>query len=476
MPELDFTSGFYQSISPQNSGQNCINWFVNVAEQKTYSQENCLPCPGVALHDAGQELEVNRGGHEMAGAAYFICGQRLYRINRSVVAGVEFFDRENLGEILGTSRVIMDDSGVQLAIVVPGESYYIYDSGENSLTLVTNSDFDGPFDSVVFVDGSFYLNKTNTGKIIQTDLNEGRTCDPLAFGTAEADPDKIVRLFKFNNELWAAGTETMTPYRNVGGNGFVMQAIQGGVLPYGLRSRYALVKFKRNFVFLASGESAEPSIMLCSGGEPEPISTEPVDQTIQNKTDFEIDNAFFLRYSQNGEDFVFATLGDTTFGFCYRASRLSGRKIWFERKSRIGERDRAWRVNSIVQAYNRIFVADAVDGRIGILSDTEGSEYGNAIIREITTRPFSNEGRPIFCKSIEAVIDGMGGDNYVSLEYSDNNYTFTQPIYLRIGDAGEYDLRKIWRRLGRFHQSRLFRIRTSSTIPPTINKLVGDFA
>ena len=477
MPALDFTSGFYQSISPQNSRQRCINWFVNVAEQKALSQETCLPCPGITLHDAGQELEVNRGGHVMAGVPYFVNGQTLYRINRTILSGVEFFAVEALDTILGTARVIMDDNGYQLVIIVPGEYAYIYNATTDNLATISDPDFDGPVDSVAFVDGFFFFNKTGVGKIIQSALNDGSSFDALEFGSAEADPDKIVRLFKFNNELWALGTETMTPYQNIGGTGFVMQPIQGGILPIGLRSKYAIATMSRAFVFLGAGENIKPSIYIFSGGTYQKLSTEPVGTTIQNKTDFEIDNTFFLRYSQNDEDFLLLTVGNTTLGFCYYASQLSGRKIWFERSSRIGENDVAWRANCIVDAYNRLFVGDAVDGRIGLLSDTEGEEYGNPIIRDIYTRPFANEdGHSLSCSRLEAVIDGAGGDNYISLEWSDDNYNFSQAISLPLGKKGEYNLIKEWRRLGRFPRSRLFHFRTSSTIPPAFNKLIGDFS
>lgn len=473
---LDFTSGFYQSISPQNANLTCINWFVNVAEQKTLSQENLLPCPGIALHDSGQELEVNRGGILVNGVPYFVCGQRLYRISRTVTAGVEFFTRQDMGEVLGTSRVDMAEGGGQLAIVVPGEYYYIFKTSDNSLTLITDSDFDGPFDSVCFVDSAFYLNKTNSKKIIQTSVNDGTTTDPLHFSNPTAEPNRIVRVFEYRGELWAAGTQKIIPYRFIGGAGFVQQPVPGGVLPYGIRSVHALVKLKNSFIWLASGQEQEPSVYLYSGGDPEPISTEPVDKTIQNKTDFEVDNTFFLRYAQNGEDFVFLTLGETTFGFCYRASRLSGRKIWFERKSRIGEQDRFWRVTSIVQGYNRLFVGDAVDGRIGILSDTEGEEYGNPIIRRMRTRPFESEAKPFGNSAIKVVMDGSGGDNYISLAWANNSRQFTQPISLPIGDKGEYGNEIEWRRLGRFHRSRTFELSTSSTIPPAINQLIGQFS
>ena len=427
------------------------------------------------MHDAGLELEINRGGERLNDVPYFICGQRLYRLNRTVTAGVEFFTREDLGEILGTERVIMAAGLNQLAIVVPGLYYYVFNDSTDTISQITDSSFDGPFDSVVHVDSTFFLSKTDTKKIIQTSVNDATTTDATQFGIAAAEPTKIVRLFEFNGEMWAAGTEKLIPYRNIGGSGFVMQPVKGGILPFGLRSKHALVKIKRSFIFLSSGSALEPVVYISSGGTPEPISTEPVDNTIQNQTDFVVDNIFFLRYSKNGEDFILMTFGEKTFGYCYKASRLAGRKIWFERQSRIGEQDRAWRVNSIVQAYNKIYVGDAVDGRIGILDDQQGEEYGNPIIRELTAAPFSNLGRAVRCSQIESVIDGSGSAGYVSLSYSDDGHNFSTPMSLPLGDKGQYGLRTIWYRLGRFDFTRYFRFRTSSTVPPKFVALMGKF-
>ncbi len=446
---------------------------MNVAEQSSLSAESLFPCPGIASRFNGVPLESNRGAHNLSGVPYFVCGEKLYRINRTILAEIENFSIEELGEILGNKRVLIDDNGHQLSIVVPGEHLYIFDSSDDSITEIIDINYDGPVDSVAFVDGFFFYNKTDSGKILQSGLNDGLTFDALEFGSAEADPDKIVRLFKFNNELYALGTETITPFRNIGGAGFVMQPVQGGIIDIGLRSKYAIAKTKNSFVFLGSGENIEPAVYIFSGGQPQKISTEPIDSTIQNKTDFEIDNSFFLRYSNNGEDFILLTLGSKTFGFCYYASQLSGRKIWFERSSRISGKDYAWRVYSIIQAYNRLWVGDSIDGRIGLMSDKEGLEYDEPIIREFTTQPFHGSGRGVTVSEIELLMDGAGGDNYIELSWSDDGRNFSYGNAKAIGKEGQYNLRKIWRRLGRFPNIRSFRFTTSSSIPPVINKLLG---
>lgn len=473
--ELPFTTGFYQSASRQLSLQNCVNCYVSVAEAKVLSSEALFPCPGIALHDEGELLESNRGGHVMDGAPYFVNGETLYRVTRTVVNEVESFDTEDLGTIEGTARVIMDDNGYQLVIVVPGEKTYLYNANTDALGEIADEDFDGPVESVAFVDGFFFFNKTDTGKIFQSDLNDGTVYDALDFGSAEADPDKIVRLFKFNNELYALGTETITPYQNIGGSGFVMAPVQNGIIDIGIRSKYAIGKFRDSFVFLGAGENIEPAVYLFAGGRPQKISTEPVDSAIQNKTDFEIDGAFFLRYSQNSEDFVLLTVGGTTLGFCYYASQLSGRKVWIERSSRVSGMDFQWRVTSISQAYNRLFVGDVFDGRIGLLDDELGTEYDEPIIREFTTQPFYNQGVSVSVAALELVMEGAGDDEgYIELTYSDDGRTWSQGLLKKIGETGQYGLRKIWRRLGRFPALRTFRFTTSSSVPPYFNKLLAN--
>jgi hypothetical protein len=136
-------------------------------------------------------------------------------------------------------------------------------------------------------------------------------------------------------------------------------------------------------------------------------------------------------------------------------------------------------VASIVTAYNKVFVGDVIDGRIGQLSDDYFSEYGNSIVRYTAGQPFSNEGRSLSVSSIEATMNSGTGtpetEPQLGLCYSDDGgRTYSDMLFRGLGKRGDYERRAIWRRLGRFGKSRVLCFQFAGTTDPTFIKLEAE--
>ena len=475
--QLPFTNGFYQSRALPLSAQRCVNWYKNVSEVSTYSQESLYGTPGLSLIDAGQPLEPNRGAHVMNDEPYFVNGNKLYKLARSVSGdGVESFSVSDLGTISGTGRVSMADNGAQLCIVVPGGDAYIYDG---SLQTISDPDFDGPAETVVFVGGYFVFNKTNSSKIFHSELRDGLNYNALDFAEAEADPDKVVALHAHRGVLYALGKETIQPFSNTGGTAFAFTPIPGAVISKGIRSRFAVKDFGSTFAFIGGGENEGESIWAFQGADVVKLSTTPIDFLLQNATPEQLDECFAFAHSLNGAEFWGVTFGSRTIVYDQTASRLSGRREWHERSSRINDEDVQWRVASIVTAYNKVFVGDTENGQIGQLSDDFYDEYGQYIIRMTAGQPFENGGNSLSVSSIEATMNAGTGtaetSAQIGLDYSDDGgRTYSDKIYRDTGLLGEYGRRAIWRRLGRFGKFRVLRFHFAGTTDPTFVRLDAE--
>ena len=478
--DLPFTNGFYQSRSLPLSAQRCVNWYTNVSETQTLSRENLFGTPGIRLIDAGQMLEPNRGSHVMSEVPFFVNGNTLYRLNRAVNPDLsETFAIDSLGTIEGSGRVSMADNGLQLCIVVPGGKAYIFTQDPDSLVEITDVDFAGPAQTVVFIDGYFVFNKTDSNIIFHSELRDGLNYNALDFAEAEADPDNTVALHVHRSTLYVLGKETIEPYSNVGGTEFAFAPIRGGVLNKGLRSTFGVHEFNQTFAFIGSGSNEGEAIWMFQGGGLTKISTIPVDEMLQNATPEQLDESFVFYHSLNGAYFLGVTFGAETLVFDSTATRLGGRMMWHERSSRVDSEDVQWRVSSLVNAYNRTLCGDLVDGRIGELSDDIYTEYGNVVIRLVAGQPFENTGVSMNVAQIEATFDAGNGtptnDPLIGLDWSDNGgRTFCDKLFRGSGLLGQYQRRTIWRRLGRFPKSRVLRFHYSEDADPSFIKLEAN--
>jgi hypothetical protein len=478
---IPFTGGFYKTRSKQLSDQRLINWYVNVLTDGGLNDKNLYPTAGIReiIASVGG---INRGSAVMNGRPYFVNGNTLYRINRVVaIDGTISYTTSRIGgvgDVVGSGRVFMDAVKTQLCIVVPGVAAYIHPDN-NTLYPIADIDFDGPVASVVATAGVFVFLKYNSNKIFHSNLNDGQNYTATDFYTVNQMPVGV-GLLAYRNLLYVFGENNIVPFQNIGGLKFLFAPQPNAVIPIGLRSNFLVSEFLDSYVWVGSGENAEISVWRYSGGSLERISTEPIDFLLQNATDEELATAFLVRHSKNGADFIVLSVGDYSLAYNLTASQSLRSPQWHEVRSALPEKagytDAPWRVNSIIQAYNRIFVGDSVDGRIGELDDTIGTEYGSPIYRLLDTQPLSNMGVKSKVKALEVFTDvGVAEGDVISLSWSDDGgYTYSNTLLRSLGEIGDYGRRVVWSRLGAFSIARKLRIEYSGPYPRSINKIMGN--
>lgn len=485
MPKINIPidNGLYRAELPIVANIECNNCYVNIPQTSgALSASNLLGSAGISqVLTTGGITEINRGSHVKDGFPYVVNGEKLYRIDASFSEdGAATFESIELGEITGSSRLSFADNGKQLIIVDPetGRGWIVDEQAVPVFQQITDVGFtaNGQPKYVVFLD-SFFIVTTDSKKFIKSDANNGLSWNPLDFGSAEKDPDDIVSPVTFRGELYISGSETIQSFINnaaAAGASFPYQA-SGLVIPKGVFAPLSLIETDNGFVFIGGGVNESPAIWAVSGANPVKISNTAIDSTLQRFSNEDISQAFAFTYAQAGAYFIGFSFPTLTLFYDTVTQR------WHQRTSVVKNAEGfsstiRWRPNSVFKAYNRIFVTDSQDGRIGVLDLDIYEEYGNNINRIFSTIPLNNESEAMVMSEVEiTMLQGAGNfteSPKIRMSYSDDGgRTFSNELWRDIGKIGEYSQRAIWYRLGRTPKQRLLRFEFSDKFKFGVAKL-----
>lgn len=479
MAPLPIAGGFYRSWSAAITSQRCVNLYPVITKTMDMEKHSLFGTPGVTQVADTSTLNC-RGAIEADGFPYFVFGDKLIRVDRSVSGS---YTAVTVGTgIASTGPVAMAQNGSQIMVVAPRATGYIYTIETSTFAEITDGDFTAsgsPLD-VTFIDGYFAV-ATTQNKIVISNLNDGTAWDALDFGSAEADPDDIVALFvnRNGNRLYALGSETSQPFANIGGADFPFQSVQGGTLNVGCRARHSVVELGDTFLMVGGSENSSPQVFMFSGNGFVPVSNEGIDNLLSQLTEAQLSNIVGWSYSDKGAQFAGFTLADTTIVFDYKTG------LWHERRTRysdsLGNRQESvWRGKFLVRAYNRVLVGDDF-GLIGEVSDEVYDEYGEEVLRYAVTQPFENQGNSFRVPRIEAVMEaGVGNavenDPQVRLSFSRDGLTFGPERSRAMGAIGKRQKRQIWKKNGRFSDTAVVRLSFSDKAKFALSELRAQFA
>lgn len=473
--QVNIANGFYESDSLPSSNMKCNNWRVNIPQTEgALSFGELVGTEGIDfIITSGLVLMANRGSHEKAGLPYFVNGETLYRLDRTIDAnGIEVFALASLGTIPGTATVSFADNGKQLIIVAGGLGWIQDETVSPTITAITDPAFtsEGVPQQVVFID-SFFILTLDSDEFLRSAAKDGLSWSALDKFTAEADPDDIVAPIVLKNQLLIAGSQTIEPFQDIAGQ---FQRINGAVINKGVFSPFGIANTSDSVMFIGGGVNESPAIWSISGNSAQKISTTAIDVILARMPKEEIDTATAYSYAKSGAFIVGFSFDARTFEFNTINSK------WNERTSKITDArglvlTTKWRANSVVTAYNRVLVGDAIDGRIGSLNPDTYDEYGFAIVREFSTAPFQNEMKSFSISEAKLTMEaGVGTeimDPVIRMSYSKDGKTFNNELWRGIGYVGEFERVTNWRKLGRFTRMGVLNYTMSDPVKPTVIRL-----
>jgi hypothetical protein len=475
---------WYVSESLPIAAQELVNFYINIPQTQTVTESTLVATSGLTSVATAGTDELGRGMHVFNGIPYTVNGENLYRIDRTFdVFGAPIYTPVRVNgavPIPGTGRVLMTDNGIaggQMCIAVPELAAkfnaYIYDGA--TLAAISDVDFDGPVNGVVYIDGYFLFTKSDGNKFFISNLRDGLLYTATDFADAEADPDPIRAPFVLAGELFIYGSQTIQAFQNVGGAGFPFAFIEGSVLEKGIDAPFSLIEFNGGMVWVGASVNEQPAIWISDGGKPQKISTTAIDNELRKYSDTVISSAFAVKYSQSGATFVCFTFpGEKSFVFD------SVSASWHSRESS-GAAKSEYRVASIVDTYNELIVNDLFSNNIGIIDRDVFAEYGVEMRRRFVLPPVDNDGQPFFVDSVE-VVGGSGQglsdgvEPMIMLSTSDDGgNNFNDALDASFGAIGEYTQRPIWTQLGRFEREVMFKFEVSAAIKWAFSKIEVNF-
>jgi len=470
---LDLSSGWYESFSRQMADLKCENMRPFFPESDGYNFSGARSTDGIR-EEVDTLLKTSRGAIEAGGVPYFVQDDTLISLAADgTQTNYTLDDGGSAVTIVGTGRVSMAASSSLIWIVVPNGNTYFFRIGTGRINLNLDAGMLSGANAVVFFRSFFFF--CSTTQVWNADL-DGVSFTATSFGTAEVNPDPIQSILEVNGQFYAVGTETIQPYRGVGGSGFPIATVTTSTVQRGMAAKFAWAKADNTFFFMGGGDQQEVAIWRFVGNDAVKISTPAVDHYMQGLSNTEIEGVFAWSYQTEGEEYVGFTFANKTLVYQVIGSRLAQKSLLHERSSS----ETRWRVNTVVRAYNQIYVGDERTEKIGIIDPSIFTEYGDTLHREIVSQPFNFKGAPLFANSYEMVCaTGVGipadPNPVLNHTYSNNGVNFIPSHVSRdLGEAGDFGVRCVFRRKGKLPQKRVFKWWTDTPAETTFYRMEAE--
>lgn len=455
---IPFGSQSYQHESSQLSSQRMVNCFLEKQAEGSKSPIAVIRTPGIETVTTLPKTPI-RGGLEHKGVAYFVSGDGLYSVNNGSYVYI--------GEIPGSDRVKMISNGSQLGIL-SAQDLYVY---ETTLAKVTDPGFGGAIDMTysdlfgVFVSpdsADFFI--SNPGAVPFPDLTD---YDALDSATAEAQPGNIVAIGTDHRELIVFKEKHGEIWANTGNADFTFQAVPNAFIELGCIARDSLAKADNTIYWLAN----DMTVRKLNGYTPVRVSTHAIENIITKMS--ARSDAVAFTHPFNGHLFYVLTFPVENRTFVLDITT----GLWHERETDGKE----WRANSYVYAGDTHYVGDSLTGKIGQLSGTEYTDFGDVHRVEVISPPIHKDGAQLFFKRLHidfemgaGLATGQGSDPQVMLQWSDDGgKTWSSEYWRSIGKVGQYSNRAVWHRLGSSN-SRVFKLTFSDPSPFTMIQAIAD--
>ena len=423
---------------------------IPVPKQQGISQGYLRPADGIIQFGSGPGAD--RGGINWNGICYRVMGTKLATIASDGIATI-------LGDVGAGGQVTFDYSFDRLAVSSGGRLYYW-----NGITLTQVGDVDlGVVDDFVWIDG--YFMTTDGTNLVVTELTDPLAVNPLKYGSAEADPDRIKGILKLRNEVYALNRYTTEAFQNVGGNLFPFQRIEGAQLMRGVVGTFAATVLMESIAFLGSGRNEAPAVWIGNNGQTVKISTREIDQILAGYTESDLETVVLESRVADGHQLLYVHLPDQCLVYDGNASGVVQEPVWFILASSVNGIGQ-YRAKNFVWCYDKWLCGDPTSVNHGYLANTISSHYGTVNEWEFSTTILYNEGRGALFHDLELVgLTGnvaLGVDPTIWTSYTVDGQTWSQERPRSAGMQGSRLKRLVWLQQGHMRNWRVQKFRGTS--------------
>lgn len=427
------------------------------ADYRTKYPRNLVPVPKVqgisngflrpseGIEQLCEHTGADRGGINWNGSLYRVMGSDLIYVSATGAITV-------IGDVGTGGYVSFAYSFDRLAVTSGGRLYY-YDGTD--LTQVTDVDLGSALD-VIWIDG--YFMTTDGTSLVVTELNDPTAVDILKYGSAEMDPDSIKAIKKLSSEVYAVNRYTIEVYDNVGGTNFPFARIEGAAINRGAVGVKACCVFEDALAFLGGGKDEAPGLWLAGGGQNTKISTAEVDDILSEYTEAVLSNVVIEARIERNHRSLYIHLPRQTLVYDAASSTLLGMQVWYTLDSGIMA-EKEYRARNFTYCYDKWISGDPTTMKLGTMTQSLSTHYGNHIRWDFYTSIMFNEARGFIIHELE--LTGLTGRTPIGLSpsiyrnYSTDGVTFSQSKGKKIGRRAHRKNRVLWTKCGQVDRQRI---------------------
>ncbi|MCK5023226.1 MAG: hypothetical protein KAS04_03570 [Candidatus Aenigmarchaeota archaeon] len=459
--QIPILKGIYSDESPNYRTSYPRN-LIPVPESQGISKGFLRPADGIVEFGSGPG--VDRGGVNWNETLYRVMGTKLGRVD-------SLGEFTEVGDVGGTNQVTMLYSFDYLAIA-SNNNLFLYDG--TTLTQVTDEDLGTVLD-VIWIDG--YFMTTDGEFLIVTELGNPFAVNPLKYGSSEADPDPVVGLEKIKNEVYALNRYTIEVFDNIGGSGFPFQRLEGAQMSRGALGANSSSVFMEALAFLGSGRNETPAVWLGRNSTTLKISTREIDLILSEYSETQLSTVLVETKVDKNHHFLYLHLPDQTLAYDGTASKIAGDHVWFTLTSSIVEK-KTYQAKNFIWCYDKWICGDPLSYRLGYLTDSISSHYGDTIGWDFGTTIIYNDSKGAIFHDIELIsLSGrvaLGENPTVWTKYSTDGETWSieKPVSAKL--QGERNKRLVWFQQGHMERQRIQRFRGTSDTHISIARLEAN--
>jgi hypothetical protein len=271
MPELAFAVSAYQRDRGNIPGLPVVNMFLEKAAPEPF---------GIALQSRPGLVDngVTSGTDDVVGVFKKdgVLNGDLFTVTRGAQTRL-FRNGSLVGIISGTGPVSFAGNEIGLAVCA-GANVHFYDG-----SALGTADFPDNANvcKVLEIAGRFIALRSGTQKFYWTAVLESAlvagilTFLPLAFASAENEPDQLLDACAYDDKLILAGTETVEFWQKTGDNDLPFDPIEGLVYKKGVKATGCLVPYDNSFAYVS-----REGLVYRGGNEPQRFSDSGIEERL----------------------------------------------------------------------------------------------------------------------------------------------------------------------------------------------------
>lgn len=426
-----------QGKSPNVTAQRRVNLYPEI-------QFEADKCRVAYYQTPGSESFVFLGASPVRGMHTAAVSSYLYAVQHDTLYQVDAAAGSTSLGTLGTSsgRVCMSDDGTRI-LIVDGVGGYYWNIQTSTFTTIADADFPAGATTCAFLAQRQIAEVPGTGSFAWSDLSAS-TWPSANTATAEASPDKLVRVYALNGNLLLFGETTLEFWGVTSDANQPYGWINGAATQWGLAAKWSVANIAESCAFLARNAQGQVQVAILRGYQVVPISTPELDYEINSYTAIEDADAFSnLNGGHPQYTISFPTAGKT---WMYDLQSQS----WQELQSPTGG---IYRGAMGTNFRNKTHIADRDEGRILALNPYIYTDNGENVECQIVGKHVSR-GDPLSVSELWVDVEmGVGepADNpMLRLRTSkDGGHVWSNELWRQIGPQGVYQRRAVFRRLGR---------------------------